>query len=719
MRYVALRWILAAALVAGFGAIVSAQKPDGNKSGVGKGIDVEPMLSAKKGQFRAVLVGVNDYERLKDLNFCEEDVRGLRDQLIKMGFRRDTIKCLTTGDPDPAYRPNYRNISERLNAVFSGLDKDSVLVIALSGHGGSFEFRERSGEESKASFYCPQDARIHDPRGTMIPVKSIYDRLEKCPARFKMLLVDACRDPHIAPSGARTAIDEAKSMAGFAKSLSDGILPKGTLALVSCTSGEQSYEDPQLKHGIFMHYLLEGLAGRADATYRGNRNGMVSYRELKDYVYRKTSDHAWRKYDQPQTPEFLANIWELSDFDLSPAMLVIEARKAKQRGDSFFMENKWEKALKEYDHAITLDPTNTDVLVLKARVNLMLGNLKAALAVCDSVIEIDGNHTAALYYRCFAINNERKEIIKELKRIDRFCSEKIGRIPDNVAERILRSEINSTLGLMTQQEEYFEKAVSDAAKSIELDPQNVEAYRLRAIAYNNLDQYDKAIDDCNTAIALYPKSADLYRVRAYACAGRGRWGFGDIHYTRKAAEDSSKAIELDPQNVVAYRLRAIAYNNLDQYDKAIEDCNTAIALNPNHGAIYRVRAYAYNKKSEWDRAYDDANKAILLDPKNGLAYSMRGKARNGRGKYGQAIEDYNLAIELQPKDADAYNNRGNSYYNKADYDRAIEDYNRAIELQPKYIEAYNNRADAYEKLGMKALAEKDRKEAQDIVRLRD
>lgn len=131
-----------------------------------KGIDVEPVLQTKSGQFRALLVGVNDYERLNDLRFCEEDVVALRERLVEIGFPPGAMKCLTTGADDTADRPNYRNVTEDLDAMFSGLKEDAVLVIALSGHGGSFEWKDGSGKEQKASFFCPQDARLGGRRRT-------------------------------------------------------------------------------------------------------------------------------------------------------------------------------------------------------------------------------------------------------------------------------------------------------------------------------------------------------------------------------------------------------------------------------------------------------------------------------------------------------------------------------------------------------------------------
>ena len=200
--------------------------------------------------------------------------------------------------------------------MFSGLDEDSVLLVALSGHGGSFSWQDSADGHRKASFFCPQDARLGDPSGTMISIQSLFDRMEKCPARFKLLLVDACRDPHFAPSEARTAIDEVQSVADFSKALASSRLPDATVALVSCSSGEQSWEDKDLKHGIFMYYVLEALEGKADSAPRANRNGRVSYLELKDFVYRRTSDHAFKKFGRSQTPSFYANYWELSDFEL-------------------------------------------------------------------------------------------------------------------------------------------------------------------------------------------------------------------------------------------------------------------------------------------------------------------------------------------------------------------------------------------------------------------
>lgn len=282
-----------------------------------RGVGIEPAFHAKESRFRALLIGVNDYERLQDLKYCEQDVIALKDQLVRLGLPGEQIVCLTASDSEPIRRPTFRNIDEQLDSLFAGLDEESVLMIALSGHGGAFEFRDATGEIRTESFYCPLDARLGEPNDTMVPVKAIYDRLDACPARFKMLLVDACRDRRFAPPGGRTAVNEAKCLDDFSKSLGDATsLPRAALALVSCTSGEQSYEHEKLGHGVFMHFVLKAVAGEPDAGPLGDHNGVVSFRELHQYVVRNTSDYVRGRLDGRHQTPIVYTSWETPDFDL-------------------------------------------------------------------------------------------------------------------------------------------------------------------------------------------------------------------------------------------------------------------------------------------------------------------------------------------------------------------------------------------------------------------
>ena len=131
----------------------------------------------------------------------------------------------------------------------------------------------------------PGDCTLDDPE-TLIGVDGVYDRLHKCAAQFKLVVVDACRnDPR--PGGARsmTSTDGTRALA---RSLQDLKVPEGVVLLNSCAPGEVSWEDEKFGHGVFMHFVLDGLHGAADCratdTFRSTNCSRTPGTKTKTYV---------------------------------------------------------------------------------------------------------------------------------------------------------------------------------------------------------------------------------------------------------------------------------------------------------------------------------------------------------------------------------------------------------------------------------------------------
>ena len=215
-------------------------------------------------------------------------------------------------------------------------------------------------------------------------------------------------------------------------------------------------------------------------------------------------------------------------------------------------------------------------------------------------------------------------------------------------------------------------AIDEYSKAIKLDPNYPVAYYNRGIAYDNLGQHEKAI------------------------------------------KDYDKTIELDSNNADAYNNRGNVYDDLGQHEKAIKDYDKAIELNPNNADAYNNRGAVYDDLGQYEKAIKDYDKAIELDSNYADAYYNRGNVCGKLGQHEKAIKDYDKAIELDANDADAYNNRGNAYDKLGQPEKAIEDYTRAIQLKPEYKKAYRNRAGVYSAIGEEALAEADRKKAEEL-----
>jgi len=246
----------------------------------------------QRGQRWAVVVGVNDYAELEDLQYCKSDASALRDRLVEVGFPEENVFLLADGAADAKDRPTKANIETRIGNVLAVAEQGDLVLVSFSGHGMHLD---------GTTFLCPTGARIDNPEGTMIPLPAIYRKLDRCKASRKLLWADACRDDP-RPGGSKSAAAHAKSVAGVVESLKAP--PEGILTLSSCGGGEVSFEDQSLGHSIFMHFVLEGLSGKADEHPGwGNGDGLISLLELFQYTSQNTKRRALRAFHAPQCPE--------------------------------------------------------------------------------------------------------------------------------------------------------------------------------------------------------------------------------------------------------------------------------------------------------------------------------------------------------------------------------------------------------------------------------
>lgn len=253
------------------------------------------------------------------------------------------------------------------------------------------------------------------------------------------------------------------------------------------------------------------------------------------------------------------------------------------------------------------------------------------------------------------------------------------------------------------------KVISDATRTIRLNPRNAEAYNRRGLAYHEDDQDDAAIADYRKAIELNPRYAEAYSNRAAVYTDQRE--VGDKRRYDQAIADCSKAIELGLKDAATYHRRGIAYERKGQYDQAIADCSKAIELDPDDPVIYYHRADAYRENRQFDQAIADYNKAYKLSPEFAFFYDdlgvKRGLAYEGKGNYEQAIADYTDAIKSNSSVTEAYNYRGLVYFHKGDYDKAIADFDEALKIEPTYAAGRRAKADAQKnrELALKAKAE--------------
>jgi formylglycine-generating enzyme required for sulfatase activity len=228
-----------------------------------------------KGKKYAFLVGVKSYDhaKLADLKYTENDIAELAEVLSAKSAGFTSVRVLTTtrGKKKAADKPTAKNIRAGLKALLDKKTKHDTVLVALAGHGLRLKVddpRDKRVERYEA-FFCPSDAHIKKP-STMISFRDLYSALDESGAGVKLLLADAARnDPRAMGS---IDVDEMPRP------------PRGLSALFSCASGQRSYESAKLGkgHGVFFHYVLEGLRGKAK-----DEDGEVTWDRLAEYVKRQ------------------------------------------------------------------------------------------------------------------------------------------------------------------------------------------------------------------------------------------------------------------------------------------------------------------------------------------------------------------------------------------------------------------------------------------------
>ncbi len=229
----------------------------------------------------AVVIGVERYrqEGLPRAEYAARDAKAFHSYLTQaMGFDSKNVALLTDeqatrGDLEKYLGPWLAN----------RVDERSRVFVYFSGHGAP---NPKTGE----GFLMPYEGDPSYPEVTAVSVKQVYQALAKLPTKNVTVVLDAC----FSGQGERSLI--AKGTRPLVN-LTAVKPPDGLVVLAAATGSQVSVSQPESRHGLLTHFILEGLHGKADA----NGDKAVTTSELYGYV-RPAVERAARRQNQEQTP---------------------------------------------------------------------------------------------------------------------------------------------------------------------------------------------------------------------------------------------------------------------------------------------------------------------------------------------------------------------------------------------------------------------------------
>jgi|GEM_PF-2873462 len=264
-------------------------------------LGMTPSVGYAESRKLALLVGVDKYHPgsgFSELRYTVRDVEELAKVLIETGYRPDDVRVLTIkrGAESTLYLPTLRYIQQQIKLILSNRKSEDSILIALTGHGIARRVKsdEENGPSRLVSYFCPLDADAEDLT-TLLSLDELYDSLNKSAAGTKMMFVDACRNEP--PENRRETIPFVMEPP-----------PPSVAALFACSDGEVAWEDAKLGggHGVFFHFVIEGLKGAADAE-AGNRDNSVTLSELTSFTQEKVLEHVSLTRGKRQMPLLLGS----------------------------------------------------------------------------------------------------------------------------------------------------------------------------------------------------------------------------------------------------------------------------------------------------------------------------------------------------------------------------------------------------------------------------
>jgi superkiller protein 3 len=176
----------------------------------------------------------------------------------------------------------------------------------------------------------------------------------------------------------------------------------------------------------------------------------------------------------------------------------------------------------------------------------------------------------------------------------------------------LSAEEYFTKATNAQENGFSELAIEYFQKTVEIDPNNVEAYFNMGNANADVKNYHEAIRCFQKVIDMYPGHSKAYNNMGIA--------YYKSHARDKAFRYFQKAVELDPNNAAAFNNMGLVHGDLGNHDEAIRCFQKAIALDLKDVAYYSMGMAYYNLKKYLEAARC-FQKVVEAEPNNGLAYN--------------------------------------------------------------------------------------------------
>lgn len=269
-------------------------------------------------------------------------------------------------------------------------------------------------------------------------------------------------------------------------------------------------------------------------------------------------------------------------------------------------------------------------------------------------------------------------------------------------------------GLKYAEKGNYNDAINQLLKAQQIDPSNIDIYRLLAFCYFQTFDTLSAILNYERIIGIDPYDLEI---RIYLSAA---------YINQKRYDDALKQLEfvlnVQPSNPKALQNLAFLYDCQKNFMEAKKIYDKLLKIVPNDLVIlFNFGRHLYSN-AEFEQAIEQFEKILISNPNEYnsilfIAYSYLSMTSklisevDQKKKKGEKIPEeeetrikdltsksipyLEKSLTINPRNVHVFADLGTAYYNLAENEKAFQCYKQAIEIDPKYYPAYYNIACLY------------------------
>ena len=191
-------------------------------------------------------------------------------------------------------------------------------------------------------------------------------------------------------------------------------------------------------------------------------------------------------------------------------------------------------------------------------------------------------------------------------------------------------------------------------------------WKVLGAVFNKTGRLSEGLIACQKSVELDPENAEAYYNMAVTLKELGR--------LEEAEENYRKTIALNPINTLSHFNLGNILKELDRLEEAEVSYKKAIMHKPDFADAYNNLGNTLHELSRLEESEESYKNAITLKPDFADAYNNLGITLKDLDRLQEAEEIYNKVIILKPEFTEALLNRGQLLFDRGEYEAALIDF---------------------------------------------